>query len=365
MSLIGREVPEGYIEGFVCTLSTCDVHEWGFVKYIPSLGGNLFFLVLIYLFVFAQIWLGVKYRTTSICLCMLAGLGLESAGYIGRILLHTDPFYRPYFLLYLVSLTLGPVFFAAAIYLCLGRIVVIVGQEISWLKPRTYTFVFVACDVLSLLIQAIGGVIASIFPLTNQTMIDLGTHIMVAGLAIQVASLTAFTVIGAEFALRVYKSRNHLNTAHANVYTSQRFKLFLGGLTLATVCVFTRSVFRAAELSGGFTGHLANNEVSFMILDGAMIMIACGAFTLLHPGYCFTKAGWAAATYPFFDKSEEKIARDQARNERREARQQAFVDAKEKRFNRGPKVVPTAVTQSSENTAQGSDGSLEGSKEIS
>lgn len=171
MSLVGREIPERYIEGFVCTLDTCDVHEWGFVKYIPSLGGNVFFLILICLFVFAQIWLGIKYRTTSVCLCMLAGLGLESAGYIGRILLRTNPFYRPYFLLYLVSLTLGPVFFAAAIYLCLGRIVVIVGQEISWLKPRTYTFVFVACDVLSLLIQAIGGVIASIYPLTQPTMV--------------------------------------------------------------------------------------------------------------------------------------------------------------------------------------------------
>jgi hypothetical protein len=52
---------------------------------------------------------------------------------------------------------------------------------------------------------------------------------MVAGLAIQVASLTAFTVIGAEFALRVYKNRNHLNPTHADVYTSQKFKLFLGG----------------------------------------------------------------------------------------------------------------------------------------
>ncbi|OBT60557.1 hypothetical protein VE03_09853 [Pseudogymnoascus sp. 23342-1-I1] len=365
MSLVDREVPEGYIEGFICTLATCDVHTWGFVKYLPSLGGNLFFLVLIYLFVFAQIWLGIKYRTTSICLCMLAGLGLESAGYIGRILLHSNPFYRPYFLLYLVSITLGPVFFAAAIYLCLGRIVVIVGQEISWLKPQTYTFVFVACDILSLLIQAAGGIIASIFPLTNQTMIDLGTHIMVAGLAIQVASLTAFTVIGAEFALRVYKNRHHLNPTHADVYTSRMFKLFLGGLTLATICVFTRSVFRAAELSGGFSGHLANNEVSFMILDGAMIMIACGAFTLLHPGYCFTKAGWAAASYPFLNKSEVQIARDQARNERREARQKAILDATEKRFNRGPRTVPPVVTGGSENTAQGSDGSLEGGKKIS
>lgn len=53
---------------------------------------------------------------------------------------------------------------------------------------------------------------------------------MVAGLAIQVASLTAFTIIGAEFASRVYKNRNHLNPAHADIYTSQKFKLFLGGM---------------------------------------------------------------------------------------------------------------------------------------
>lgn len=176
MPLVGREVSEGYVEDFVCTLATCDVHQWGYVRYIPSFGGNLFFLVLIIIYAFAQIWLGIKYRTSSVCLCMVAGLGLECAGYIGRILLHNNPFYQPYFMLYLVSLTLGPVFFAAAIYLCLGRIVVIFGQDISWLKPQTYTFVFVACDVFCLLIVAIGGVIASIFPYTNQTMVCYPTY---------------------------------------------------------------------------------------------------------------------------------------------------------------------------------------------
>lgn len=95
-----------------------------------------------------------------------------------------------------------------------------------------------------------------------------------------------------------------------------------------------------------------------------MIMIACGAFTLLHPGYCFTKAGWAAATYPFFNKNEEKIARDKARDERREVKQQAIIDAKEKRFNRGPKVVSLALAESGENTAHGSDRSLGASEEI-
>ncbi|OBT81689.1 hypothetical protein VE02_10059 [Pseudogymnoascus sp. 03VT05] len=365
MSLIGRELPAGYVPGFVCSLETCDVHVWGFVHYVPSFGGNLFFLLLIYLYAFVQIWLGFKYRTSSICLCMLAGLGVEGTGYIGRLLLHNNPFYWTYFVLNLVCLTLAPVFFAAAIYLCLGRIVVVVGEEISWLKPRTYTFIFVACDVFSLLIQAIGGIIASVVPLTNQKMIDLGTHILVAGLSIQVASLTAFSVIGSEFALRVYKNRDNLNPTHADIYTSKRFKLFLGGLVLATVCIFTRSVFRVAELSGGFQGSLANNEVSFMVLDGVMIMITCLAFSVLHPGYGFTRAGWAAAAYPFFNKSEEAIAKDKAREERREARRQAIVDASEKRFNRGSRAVPTTESKRGENTAQVSDGSVEESQEKS
>ena len=118
-----------------------------------------------------------------------------------------------------------------------------------------------------------------------------------------------------------------------------------------------------AELSGGFTGRLANNEVSFMILDGVMIMIACSAFTILHPGYGFTRAGWAAAAYPFYNKSPEKIARDKERDERREARRQTILDDNVRRFNRGSRAVPTLETKTGENTVQVSDGSLEESKE--
>lgn len=57
-----------------------------------------------------------------------------------------------------------------------------------------------------------------------------------------------------------------------------------------------------AELSSGFTGRLANNEVSFMVLDGVMVLIACISLSVMHPGFGFSRAGWAAATYPFFKK---------------------------------------------------------------
>lgn len=63
-----------------------------------------------------------------------------------------------------------------------------------------------------------------------------------------------------------------------NIYT---------GLATATITIFIRCVFRVAELKGGFDSELANNEIAFMILEGAMIVIACVCMTAFHPGYCF------------------------------------------------------------------------------
>jgi hypothetical protein len=60
----------------------------------------------------------------------------------------------------------------------------------------------------------------------------------------------------------------------------------LQGLAIATVLIFIRSIFRVAELSDGFDSDLANDEVSFMILEGAMMVVACGGMTLFHPGVC-------------------------------------------------------------------------------
>lgn len=59
------------------------------------------------------------------------------------------------------------------------------------------------------------------------------------------------------------------------------------GLSLATITIFIRSVFRVAELKGGFHSKLANDEVEFMVLEGAMIVLATSAMTVMHPGFCF------------------------------------------------------------------------------
>lgn len=61
-------------------------------------------------------------------------------------------------------------------------------------------------------------------------------------------------------------------------------------LGLATLTIFIRSCFRVAELSQGFNGKLANDQVTFMVLEGMMVSIACIALTVAHPGLIFGKS---------------------------------------------------------------------------
>ena len=63
----------------------------------------------------------------------------------------------------------------------------------------------------------------------------------------------------------------------------------------ATLAIFIRSCFRVAELREGFDGKLANQQVTFMILEGAMVAIASIALTVAHPGLIFGSY-WNLAT---------------------------------------------------------------------
>lgn len=126
---------------------------------------------------------------------------------------------------------------------------------------------------------------------------QLGINIMLGGLACQVASLLIFACACAEYAFRLYRDREDWNLDYKNLYTSRLFKAFLLGLGAATLTIFVRSCFRVAELSGGFRGPLANNETSFMVLEGAMIIVASLCLTLLHPGLAF-QGIWAEVNFP-------------------------------------------------------------------
>jgi len=76
-------------------------------------------------------------------------------------------------------------------------------------------------------------------------------------------------------------------------------------LMLATITIYVRSCYRVAELQGGFGGPLANEEIPFMILEGAVIVIGSLALTAAHPGPIFGRS-WGEASITRKDETQEK-----------------------------------------------------------
>lgn len=144
---------------------------------------------------------------------------------------------------------------------------------------------------------------------------------MIAGLAFQVFSLFVFMSLCADFAVQARKNGADGEEGLRRCGCGRgRFYGFLIGmypaihpqllsrrglvraidqcadcssnppaLAIATVTIFTRSCFRVAELQTGFGGKLANDQITFMILEGAMVVIASTALTVYHPGLIFKK----------------------------------------------------------------------------
>ena len=130
-----------------------------------------------------------------------------------------------------------------------------------------------------------------------------GNRIMIAGLAFQVATLLAFILLAMDFAWRTHRGRTRLGQVlpgpqRGNLGRSWAFKAFLVALSLSTLCIFTRCVFRVAELSQGWDGHLANTQKYFIGLEGAIIVASVLLLNLFHPGFCFKGAMEARVVQP-------------------------------------------------------------------
>ncbi|KAF2430805.1 RTA1 like protein family [Tothia fuscella] len=275
-----------------CTFETCGL-RLSYWAYLPSIAANGLFTGLfslsLALFLIQAIY---SRRFVAFSVSMLCGSVLEVLGYVGRVMSYHNPFGETGFLLQIICLTIAPAFYAAGIYFCLSRIVETFGAENSRLRPILYPRIFITCDFLSLVLQAMGGGMASAASHADKDP-TTGNNIMIAGLAIQVATLTIFIALSADFAYSTIKrikamgKEQALDSEHAQLRSSFKFKGFIIALTFATLCIFTRSIYRVAELSEGWNGHLISTQRYFIGLEGAIVAAGILSLNAFHPGICF------------------------------------------------------------------------------
>ncbi|OQE19860.1 hypothetical protein PENSTE_c014G08434 [Penicillium steckii] len=245
--------------------------------YVPTLGAGIAYCVLfgisMILHTFQFCWKRTWWASVFSVGCLV-----EVIGWAGRTWSSECPYNSTAFLMQISTLIIAPTFFTAGIYVILGRFIQVLGRESSILKPSLYLWIFCTCDVISLVIQAIGGGLAS----GEASKIDgntaPGTHIMVAGIVFQLFSITIFVICAADFVRRCLRLRLLQNLDGSAI------PLFAATI-LSVICIYIRSIYRTIELSQGWSGYLITHESYFIALDGAMMIVAVAVFNVLHPGW--------------------------------------------------------------------------------
>ncbi|KAJ8064733.1 hypothetical protein OCU04_007051 [Sclerotinia nivalis] len=107
--------------------------------YTPSLGLNVFFLVFFVLAAIFHLTTSTRYKTYFFSLAITIGCLGEVVGYLGRILLHANPWSGIGFEIQISCLIFSPSFVVASVYITLQYIVQTFGSEKSRIPARFYT----------------------------------------------------------------------------------------------------------------------------------------------------------------------------------------------------------------------------------
>lgn len=74
-----------------CTVETCPL-SCAQVEYLPTVAGNATYAAAFGLLLIVQLGLGIKYKIWGFLVGMTCGIVIEIVGYVGRIMLHNNPF---------------------------------------------------------------------------------------------------------------------------------------------------------------------------------------------------------------------------------------------------------------------------------
>ncbi|PYI23204.1 hypothetical protein BO99DRAFT_479324 [Aspergillus violaceofuscus CBS 115571] len=231
--------------------------------YYPNLGGNIFLLLVFAVCTLAQIYLGFRYQVRLYSALVFLGCAGEVIGYIGRLLLHANPWSNGGFIIQTLLLIVSPSFLAAALYLTV--------------KTILYTWLFIICDAVGFCTQLAGEGLQITAANGNgsESALRAGTNIMIAGIAFQAATMAVCGVLTINYTRKVYLHRRAGGLAG-----------FVGCQTVAFVTVLIRCLYRIPEMAGGWGNPMMQDETKFMVLDGTMVAIGSILMTVAFPGAC-------------------------------------------------------------------------------
>ncbi|KIO19699.1 hypothetical protein M407DRAFT_145232 [Tulasnella calospora MUT 4182] len=233
----------------------------------------------------------VWWLTPTFMLCAVT----ELIGWGGRYWSSQDYVKLDAFLMQICCTILAPSFLAAGLFFILGVIINRLGPQYATFSPKAFSITFVICDLIALVVQAVGGADASIsFKTGGDT--EKGAKIMVGGIIFQIFAITLYVITAAEFFIRYHFDkpvvrRNQVaedtekqpeKVSRTPITRNIQFMSF--ALILSTVLLYIRSIYRTIELLNGWTGPIIHNQPLFNYMDALPIVLALITLNILNPG---------------------------------------------------------------------------------
>ncbi|KAK3901078.1 RTA1 like protein-domain-containing protein [Staphylotrichum tortipilum] len=284
-----------------CTLNICPL-QYSVYGYRPSLAASYTFITLNALAGLVHAYLGFRWKQWWFMGCMLVGTVNAVIGYVGRVMMYWNPFNFSAFMLQIICITTGPVYYCAAIYITLALSIQNLNPHISRLPPRLLYTIFIPADIVSLVLQAAGGALSTSSSGSSQVGIDLA----LAGMSFQVFTMVVFCGLLGDYLFRYYRRQEGgaVVVVGGGVKSGRGLGLFFGFIGLALVLTLVRCAYRLAELHEGYSGHLVKEEGLFIGLEGVMVLMAVYCLMIGHPGFVFKKG---AKEYELGGQSEQEL----------------------------------------------------------
>ncbi|KAK8846512.1 hypothetical protein IAR55_005598 [Kwoniella newhampshirensis] len=310
--------------------------------YTPTPSWCLAFIVLFSVTAAVHSAQAIRYKYWVIFPTLVLGALLEVLGWSGRYWSSQNVTLLTPFLMQICTLIMAPVFFSAYDYVVLGMAISRLGPQYSLIRPNWYFIVFITADLISLILQAIGGGQAA-SSAADGAPTQSATNIMVAGIIFQLVSMGVFIFFGLDFMLRASTRRSyafqekrmegkrikkeaglvekkrkwgmgrrdsektltpnrsdevvptkdgadleiqrlHAEQEHERENLS-RWWILLIAVAISSIMIFIRGIYRSIELVQGWNGYLIGIENFQNGLDGIPMFIAVAVFNFLHPGF--------------------------------------------------------------------------------
>lgn len=206
--------------------------------YYPNLAGNAFLASIFGICAIVQVMLGVKYRVVAYTVLVVLGCIGEVVGYIGRLMLHANPWNSGALSIQILLLIVSPSFLAASLYLTLKHLILHFGPQYSRMKPKLYTWVFITCDAIGFLTQLVGGGIEAASKTENTK--NVGNAIMIAGIVFQAITMGVCATLAVDYTVQML----HFRGGPRDIRVTRAFGFYLGCAVTAFAAILIRCIYR-------------------------------------------------------------------------------------------------------------------------